>query len=1039
MSGLFRRTHAAQNSILKGLRAQTSIYGGVIPLIYGRARVPGNILWYGDFVALKQKAQGGKGGLFGGGGKGGGSTYVYRAAVAIALGIGPMSALYNVYDSAGQLTLNTATETYTVGGGLTYTAAHAGATTFYGDFGVTRGDAYSVGPFTDFGSPSPVTLSGTQQTPMVLVLSAPGAGQYMVSATGTYTFSAADTGKVMTLVYAWSTPYVASPGSTPPITLANLTFFNGAQGQAAWGYLTTNHSSQALGYTGVAYVGSPSMNLGSSGALPNLTFEVGGLLPFGGGIIDSNPRDVLYDLLTNALYGLGFPSGEIGDLSNYSAYCVANGLFMSPVFDSDQAANQWIKPILEATNSEMFMSGGFLKIVPYGDTTVVGNGATYSPQTQPVYDLNDDDFVHASGADPVRIERPTLADVFNNVKVEYEQRASHYNKEVIEEFDQNAIETNRLRQTSPTAMHFYKATGPAQQAANIMLKRQVYIRRLFHFTLDRRYILLDPMDMVTLTDANLGLSKTPVRLREIHESGAGDLDITAEEFPWGTAHATLFPKEIATPFLPNANADPGSVNAPVLFEALSRMNDQIGHAVWMGLSGASPQWGGCTIWASTDGTTYKAVGKIFTSARMGVLTSALASHADPDTVDSFAVDLTQSFGQLSSGVAADADNFRTLCYVGGELVSYQTATLGTIYNYTLGTRLRRGVFNSTIGLHSIGAQFLRLDENVFAFDYDLTLIGTTMHFKFTSFNLLGNMEQSLAGVTDYTYAITGNSLGLLTPAHATYRPTSNPLTATDAGASTTINIASFAMRIPGIPDITDNSGSITGLAYNTLYYVYYDDPGFLGGAVTYAATTTKENALIPAGRFFVGSILTPQVGTLDTNGDDDGGSGAQNGMLNMYPMSVVGTIVSGSGTGSITNSQNAVDGDQTTFTQMDTTATGVARQLILNLSSASAINRRFSTAKLKVLLSVPTNNPNPLGTPASTVNVGYTIQGLGGIFTAIETNIATTQPLHIVSVIIPRPVNLSQIVAQIIMFMSASSTTGSIQAKVYDAWIEASE
>jgi hypothetical protein len=91
------------------------------------------------------------------------------------------------------------------------------------------------------------------------------------------------------------------------------------------------------------------------------------------------------------------------------------------------------------------------------------------------------------------------------------------------------------------------------------------------------------------------------------------------------------------------------------------------------------------------------------------------------------------------------------------------------------------------------------------------------------------------------------------------------------------------------------------------------------------------------------------------------------------------------------------------------------------------------------MLSVPTNNPSPLGSPASSVGVGYSTQGVAGTFTNIELDISTTQPIHIVSVVIPSPVNISQIAAQILMFMSVSSTSGSMIANIYDAWIEAIE
>ncbi len=95
-----------------------------------------------------------------------------------------------------------------------------------------------------------------------------------------------------------------------------------------------------------------------------------------------------------------------------------------------------------------------------------------------------------------------------------------------------------------------------------------------------------------------------------------------------------------------------------------------------------------------------------------------------------------------------------------------------------------------------------------------------------------------------------------------------------------IDIASFTMRSAiGPTDIPINSGTITGLLTNTVYHVYYDDPTYTGGAVAYFANTTQAIALDATGRFYVGSIKTPQAGGLPTVGNNDGGTGAQSGKL----------------------------------------------------------------------------------------------------------------------------------------------------------------
>lgn len=115
-----------------------------------------------------------------------------------------------------------------------------------------------------------------------------------------------------------------------------------------------------------------------------------------------------------------------------------------------------------------------------------------------------------------------------------------------------------------------------------------------------------------------------------------------------------------------------------------------------------------------------------------------------------------------------------------------------------------------------------------------------------------------------------------TGAHSTYRPfnPTNPISATDAGSDASIVMENFTMRTPE-EDISVTGDTLTARSFDTLYYVYYDDPAFAGGAVTFQTSTTKEDAINDEGRFYIGSILTPVDGGFDTAGNDDGGAGAQ--------------------------------------------------------------------------------------------------------------------------------------------------------------------
>ena len=64
-----------------------------------------------------------------------------------------------------------------------------------------------------------------------------------------------------------------------------------------------------------------------------------------------------------------------------------------------------------------------------------------------------------------------------------------------------------------------------------MLQRRLYVRNTYKFKLGWKYALLEPMDIVLITDAALGLSGAAVRITQIEEDDNGELTVTAEEIP----------------------------------------------------------------------------------------------------------------------------------------------------------------------------------------------------------------------------------------------------------------------------------------------------------------------------------------------------------------------------------------------------------------------------------------------------------------------------------------------------------------------------
>ena len=93
------------------------------------------------------------------------------------------------------------------------------------------------------------------------------------------------------------------------------------------------------------------------------------------------------------------------------------------------------------------------------------------------------------------------------------------------------------------------------------------------------------------------------------------------------------------------------------------------------------------------------------------------------------------------------------------------------------------------------------------------------------------------------------------------------ITATDAGTDATISISAHTRYYADGTNVSVNLGSVTGLAYSTLYYIYYDQASRAGGAVTYQATTSEATAAQVGDRHTVGSVTTPAAAAPDNTGD----------------------------------------------------------------------------------------------------------------------------------------------------------------------------
>jgi hypothetical protein len=288
--------------------------------------------------------------------------------------------------------------------------------------------------------------------------------------------------------------------------------------------------------------------------------------------------------------------------------------------------------------------------------------------------------------------------------------------------------------------------------AQTILQRELYVRAKFKFKLSWEYCLIDPMDVVTLTDANLGLSNYPVRVIEIGEDDKGLLIVTCEELVTGVSTPAFYQNASPGGFQPNWGVPAAPVNTPVIFAPPATLTGGVSQ-VWVGASGINgggPQWGGANVYLSLDNVTYSQIAVLTAPVRQGFLGSSLPAAAGWDSVDVLVVNLGVSGGTLSGTSPGAAQQGATLSLVDSELLAYETATLTAANSYNL-TGLARGLGGSAPAAHSTGARFARLDGAIVKYDLPSNLAGKTLYFKFQSFNVFGGGLEDLAACTAYPF------------------------------------------------------------------------------------------------------------------------------------------------------------------------------------------------------------------------------------------------------------------------------------------------
>lgn len=562
-----------------------------------------------------------------------------------------------------------------------------------------------------------------------------GGGSKTVSITYTYTVAiifALCEGTIKGLGKVWKNKDIYNY----PSDEIGMTLYYGTNEQQPWPYVVGKHPEKALPYKGLAYMAGV-IDLGSNASLPNFNFEVKGKLTEGGDGVDVNPADYILYILNK----IGMGDVKISGIENYRRYCAAADLLISTPMDESKTrtAREIVNEIATITNAFMFWSNDQFKIVPLADRPV----GDWKPNRTIVYDLTPDDFLPQSNGACVTYARKDSSEIYNRFTVEFINRANGYEKESVSYVDSDDLKEYGLRQASTTKALYIYTKKRAVFLAEELARKNKYERNQYTFKLDWAFCRLEVGDLVTLTDPSIGLNKQVALIDSVTEDAQGLLTFTAISRAGGDYDAAIYDvHDTDRPFV-DFSPEPGDVDVPAIFQPPTELTSN-GNELWIGAKGKSKNWGGCNVWVSDDNQHYSEVGKITNSARLGSLAATVNASADE-------IEVTVN-GTLLSGTEQDAQRANTLCWLDGECLSYTTATMLQNGNYKL-SGLIRGQYNTTAATHAAGAKFVRCDETLLKSPLKKEDVGKKLWIKFTSYNIFGAREQSLADVEPYEYTI----------------------------------------------------------------------------------------------------------------------------------------------------------------------------------------------------------------------------------------------------------------------------------------------
>jgi len=382
----------------------------------------------------------------------------------------------------------------------------------------------------------------------------------------------------------------------------------------------------ALSYPHMAHVVLRDYNLGYAPTCPNFNFELrrliapivlssGTFFPTAPNGLDVNFAAMVFDLLTNTRYGLGFPVSMIDPVSFAATfnYLAAQGLYGSFYLDKGDSALKWLREILDVYDGWLVMSQGLIK---FG-------------VRQPLSVATEVDFKDYLDGQLPEVGKQGRRDTRNRVVLEFSSRFGDYRQGTVKLDNDDDITATEER----TEYLKYDSITDETVAATVVARKFLWLstqKRTIEHGLNPTWGTLEAGDHYVANAPGVEVTDTTFQVLKVSEDPQWGLKVSSIEDPFAVPavipsfgrHPVINPGEA---FPPSIQGNPIAFAAIVPYEYVTGINPsqtlggQMFVAVWV--SAVSTGWQGTDVFVSFNGVDFVNTVTVRKPAFSGVTTT----------------------------------------------------------------------------------------------------------------------------------------------------------------------------------------------------------------------------------------------------------------------------------------------------------------------------------------------------------------------------------------------------------------------------------